>query len=194
MAQTQPAANLGAHEVMEIHEVLSSAITSINTFQLYRPHVQDPQLAAILDNQMRFAVQEYDNMVAFLSHRGAGHAVPYRPVHRNLTPMYGLRSPAPATPNASAAAINDRDVAAAVLGCHKASASLRMHAALECADSELRRLLIQGATNCAEQAYEVFQWMNQKGYYQVPTLQVNTTQTLTALYQPAPPGLHTGVQ
>lgn len=194
MAQTQPAAHLGAHEVMEIHEVLSNTINCINTFQLYRPHVQDQQLATILDNQLRFAVQEYDNMVAVLNHRGAGQAVPYRPVNRSLTPMYGLRNPAPASPNASANAIDDRDVASAVLGCHKASATLRMHAALECADPELRRMLMQGANNCAEQAYEVFQWMNQKGYYQVPTLQVNTTQTMTTMYQPAPPGLHTGVQ
>ena len=29
-------ANLGAHEVMEIHEVLTGAVDTINQFQLYR--------------------------------------------------------------------------------------------------------------------------------------------------------------
>jgi hypothetical protein len=60
-----------------------------------------------------------------------------------------------------------------------------MQAAVECADPELRRMLVKGATNCSEQAYELFQLMNQKGWYQVPTLQPNTTQTMTSMYQPA---------
>ena len=37
-------ANLGAHEVMELHEVLCDAINGINQFELYRPHIQDQQL------------------------------------------------------------------------------------------------------------------------------------------------------
>ena len=38
------AANFGAHEVMEIHEILSDTITSINTVQLYNEHCKDSQL------------------------------------------------------------------------------------------------------------------------------------------------------
>ena len=40
-------AQFGAHEVMEVHEVLSSAINAINQCQLYRPHVQDQHLASM---------------------------------------------------------------------------------------------------------------------------------------------------
>ena len=35
------AAHLGAHETMEVHEVLTSAINGINHFQLYRSFVKD---------------------------------------------------------------------------------------------------------------------------------------------------------
>lgn len=36
---------------------------------------------------------------------------------------------------------------------------------------------MQGANNCAEQAYEVWQYMNAQGYYHVPTMKEMTTQT-----------------
>ena len=43
----------------------------------------------------------------------------------------------------------------------------------------------QGAINCAEQAYEIWQYMNEQGYYQVPTMKDVTTQTMSNIYQPA---------
>ena len=78
--------------------------------------------------------------------------------------------------------MDDRDVASGMLGCHKASATMRMHAALECADPQLRRMMQQGAINCSEQAYEVWQYMNDKGYYQVPTMKQMTTDTVIQSY------------
>jgi spore coat protein CotF len=59
---------------------------------------------------------------------------------------------------------------------------MRMMASLECADPNLRRMIQQGAMNCSEQAYEVWQYMNQKGYYQVPTMKDMTTQTMIQSY------------
>jgi spore coat protein CotF len=88
-------------------------------------------------------------------------------------------------PNASMNQMNDQDVASGMLGCAKASATMRMHAALECPDPELRNLLVQGAKNCADQAYETWQFMNGMGYYQVPTLQDMTAKTMMNHYQPA---------
>lgn len=180
-------AKLGAHEVMEIHEVLTDTIDGINQFQLYRPHVKDQQLGAILDHQLQFMEQEYNEMINVLRNKGQGQLFSYRTAKQTgaTQPTYGLRQPAPETPNVSAQEMDDRDVASGMLGCSKASAGLRMHAALECADPQIRQMMIQGATSCAEQAYETFQYMNQKGFYQVPTMQSNTTNTMMNLYQPA---------
>lgn len=74
--------------------------------------------------------------------------------------------------------MGDRDVASGMLGCHKSSATLKMMTSLECAAPELRRLIQRNALNSAEQAYEVWNYMNQKGFYQVPTMKEMTTRTM----------------
>ncbi len=178
------AARFGAHEIMEIHEVLTDTIDGINQFQLYRPHVKDQQLQAILDNQVQFMMKEYNDMVQAVNQQGAGEAVPYREA-RNISPVYGLSSPQTQSPNTSAEQMDDRDVASGMLGCQKASASLRMRACLECADPKLRRMIQQSAINAAEQAYEIWQFMNQRGLYQVPTMKEATTSTMINTYSAA---------
>lgn len=184
----------GAHEMMELHEVLTDTIDGINQFQLYRPHVQDQELLNILENQTRFMSQEYTTLVSMVSSQGMQGSVPQRSSMSqqgfsssmsSFSPTYGLRNPAAETPNTSARMMDDRDVASCMLGFHKASANCRMHAALEIADPHIRNTIVQGAASCADQAYELFQFMNQKGYYQVPTLEQQTTQTMSGMYQPS---------
>jgi len=178
------AAQYGAHEMMEMHEVLTDTIDGINQFLLYRPHVQDTQLLSILDNQLQFMTQEYNNMVQMMNQQGRSEAVPYRAPLKTAAPIYGLREPATQVPNQSMNQMDDRDVASGMLGCHKASACMRMTAALECANPYVRRMIQQGAINCSEQAYQVWQYMNHKGYYQVPTMKDITTNTMMNSYIP----------
>lgn len=177
-------AQYGAHEVMEIHEVLTDTINGINQFQLYSPYVKDQQLRQILDRQVQFMVQEYNNLIQVVNQRGMSQATPYR-TPMTTVPAYGLNNPTPQAPNSSMNQMNDRDVASGMLGCHKSSAIMRTMASLECADSELRHMIQQGANNCAEKAYEVWQFMNQQGYYQVPTMKETTTNTMLNAYTPA---------
>jgi len=171
------AAELGAHEMMEIHEVLTDTIDGINQFQLYQPHIKDPKLSTIVQKQINFMVQEYNNMVQTIDQQSRGEAIPYRSI-KNAAPAYGLKNPSPNAPNTSLNEMDDRDVSSGMLGCHKASACLRMKASLELADPTLRRMLQQGAINCSEQAFEVWHYMNQNGYYQVPTMKQITTDTM----------------
>ena len=179
------AANLGAHEVMEIHEVLNGTVDAINQLQLLRPRVRDQRLAQILDHQLQFAVTGYNSLVDLLHRQGAGQAAPYRAVKNAIQPTYGLDHPGTVSPNTSPDQLDDRDIASIVLGLHKASAAKKIFAALECANPDIRRAMQQGAINCAEQAYEVWQYMNEQGFYQVPTLKEVTTQTMSNIYQPA---------
>ena len=174
-------AQFGAHEVMEMHEVLTSAIDGINQLQLYRPHAKDPQLRQIIDNHMQFMMNEYNGMVQALNQRGMAQAVPYR-APGNFSPTYGLDNPAPQTPNANMNQLDDRDVSSGMLGCCKASTMFKTMAALECADPGLRRMLQQGAVNCSEMGYEIWQYMNQRGFYQVPTMKEMTTNTVINSY------------
>ncbi len=173
---------LGAHEIMEAHEVLTDIIDGINQFTLYRPHIRDQQLQQILDKQVNYMEQEYQNMVTLLSQQRGVSVEPYQS-RINASIKYGLRNPSPVTPHESARQLNDRDVASGMLGCAKASAVLRMAAGLECADPQLRRMVIQGAVSSAEMAYETFSYMNQRGMYQVPTMPMRTESNFLGTYQ-----------
>lgn len=176
------AANLGAHEVMEIHEIMNMAIDGINQFQMLMPLIRDSQLRNICNNQLSFMTQSYNTLLQMLSRQGAETAPPYRSPRANM-PVYGLDQPAQVAPNAHPDQLDDRDISSMMLGHHKAGASMKMHAALECADPTIRRFMQQAAVNCAEQAYEVWQYMNQQGYYQVPTMKQMTTDTMLRTYQ-----------
>lgn len=180
----QNVADWGAHEILMTHEVLTDCIDGINQFELYRPHVRDQRLLNILDNQINHSFNGYNKLVNYLHQRGASQAVPYR-VPQSRRPQYGLRNPSPETPNLDMDQMNDRDVASGMLGCAKASASLATIAALECSDATLRNMLTNCAVSNINMAYETFQYLNEKGYYQVPTMQNNTTQTIIDTYQPA---------
>lgn len=179
-------AQYGAHEVMEAHEVLTDTIDGINQFELYRPHAQDSQLTAMIDRQIQFMTTEYNNLINAIQQHGigmAGGGSAYR-APKMVTPTYGLNNPTPQVPNMSVNQMNDHDVSSGMLGCHKSTSSFRMMATQEMANPQLRRMVQQGAVNSSEMAYELFQYMNQKGFYQVPTLKDMTTNTMINTYQP----------
>ncbi len=178
----QQAARFGATELMMVHEILTDTIDGINQFELYRQHVKDQQLMQILDNQVNHMFNGYNKLVNYLHNQGAGSIVPYRTA-RSASVKYGLRQPSTVQPNTSINEMDDRDVASGMMGCHKATACLRLRGTLECADPTLRGMLSNCAISSVNMAYEVFLWMNQKGMYQVPTLAQQTTQTMMGVYQ-----------
>ena len=176
-------ANFGAHECLESHEILTDTINGINQFELYRPHVKDQQLGQILDRQINFMIQEYNSLVNYLHNSGRNTGSPYRG-QSNFSPKLGLRNPSPENPNTNINQLNDRDIASGMLGCAKSSAIFATIASLECTDPNLRNLMKNCIISKVDMAYEIFQYMNQMGFYQVPTMQDNTTQTMINTYQP----------
>ncbi|NLM98058.1 MAG: spore coat protein [Halanaerobiaceae bacterium] len=177
-------ADFGAHETLEAHEILTDAVNSINQFELYRPHVRDQQLANIIDNQLEFMIQGYNGLVNYLQRTGKAQNISYK-TNKSFAPKYGLRNPSPERPDTDYGQLNDRDIASGMLGCAKSSAIFATLASLECADPELRNMMKNCIINKIDMAYEVFQYMNERGYYQLPTMQDNTTNTLLNCYQPA---------
>ncbi len=177
--------NIGAHEIMECHEVLSCMINGINQFQLLQPYCQDQNLRNILQNQLSFMTNEYNSFVNTLQQKGTSGQLQSVGTNRNTTPMYGIKmNGVPEAPNASINQLSDRDIAALMLGTHKSGAVMKMHASLEITDSQMREMMLQGAKNCADQAFETWSYMNQKGYYQVPTFDQTTTRAMINSYQP----------
>ncbi|WP_180953550.1 spore coat protein [Bacillus sp. T33-2] len=161
---------LGAHEVLELHEVIEYSINALHQFHLYQPHVQEEELWNSLNRQIEFMVKEYDFLISLADAPSANKNDTVYDFSLEADPIYGMDNPQQTFPKASSGRITDRDIASGMLNCHKAGASLKLRASLECANPTLRSALLQGVKNSADMAYEVFQYMNMRGYYQVPIL------------------------
>jgi len=224
---------LGAHEVMELHEVLNDAIHGLNTMHLYRPYARDPQLQTMMDNHIQQCMMEYNNLVQMAQQFGASQAMssggqkmmqrmnqtrrmgqsgmttsmgslnqmntmnqtssmstmnqagqtsPSSQANPSYQPTYGLHNPQTQAPAESSDQIDDADVTLCIVNCHKQSAALKMKAALEMANPQLRQMVQTGANKSADMAYQGFQYANQRGYYQVPTLKDTTMNTYMQSY------------
>ncbi|MFY0543667.1 spore coat protein [Brevibacillus sp. H7] len=180
--QTYP---YGAHEVLELHEVLNAAIDACNTLQLFGSYVHDLELKQMLTAQLQFMQNEYNSMVHLVQGVGIGAAVPYR-ANVQLTPS-AVAKPLQTQPHSNAGQMDDRDVASVMLGLHKSGAKLKMSAALEAANPQIRNVLLQSAINCANQAYEVWGFMQRRGYYPLATLHEADNAQLLRGYQPIHP-------
>lgn len=176
----------GAHEVMEVSEILGEKVNMINHMALYEQEAQNEQLRSMIRRQMDTAIQTYDQMVAYTHDFSArqGMQPPYAQPDANMERIkYGLRHPQPVAPQRSGR-FNDEMICTALLTMHKASATCHIQRGLGVTDPTLRQMFVNGAITCYNQAYEVFLMMNQQGTYQVPTLHDHTAKTMLHAYQP----------
>lgn len=183
----------GAHETMEVHEILNEKINLINHLALYVEQAQSGQVRQLIDRHLQNVAGMYDQLVAYthnysaagsMSAMGAGNQGSMRMNQTSYQDIqYGLRQPAQVSPQMQGR-FNDKQILCAMLSAHKASARLHMSASLECADPNVRQMLIQGALACADAAYETFLIMNELGQYQVPTMNDHTAKTFLHTYQP----------
>jgi spore coat protein CotF len=174
----------GAAESIFAHEILTEKICMLDHFSLYAEQCQDLALKQMIMHHMQTAMGSYNEMVSYThDYRGT----PSRMAPMNASPeavQYGLNNPQPVSPTMQGNRMNDMQIATAVLLSHKNSAKNHMAAALECADPNVRQMMMNGSVTCCNQAYETFMYMNQRGVYQVPTLNDHTAKTFLHHYQP----------
>ncbi|HZG87165.1 spore coat protein [Paenibacillus sp.] len=176
----------GAHEVMEVSELLTEKMNLINHLAMYEQEAQDEQLRSTIRRHLDAAVQMYDLMVAYTHDYSArnGMQPPYPQPDANLERLrYGLRNPQPMAPQRTGR-FNDMMIQTALLTMHKASAISHTQRGLEITDPNLRQMVLNGAITCYNQAYETFLLMNQQGTYQVPTIHDHTAKTMLHSYMP----------
>ncbi|KGR80030.1 spore coat protein [Ureibacillus manganicus] len=175
--------NHGAHEVLDVHEVLSGAIGALNAFIFYRPHVQDQELLNILDRQYAFMLDEY-NITAECFKTGQDPSHPTRTYKMQMgnDSKYGLTPGQPKKPMQSANEINDSIISGALLSCHKMLTTGKANAALESTNPVVRRVLQDSIPNCIEMAYELSLYQNKNGYYQIPQLSQADMQAMLNMY------------
>ncbi|UFJ39223.1 spore coat protein [Brevibacillus humidisoli] len=174
----------GAHEVIELHEVLAASVDALNLFRVYLSYVQDPELEQIVSHQLSFMTDEYNSLIHLIHGRGMPAASSYKKVAAPGQQAGMQGGEQVERPNRAFELIDDRDVVSTLLGTHKAGAKLRMDAALECADAQIRSALLQAANNCAMQAFETWGYMNRRGFYELSTLQPTASAHVLGRYQP----------
>jgi len=70
-------------------------------------------------------------------------------------------------------AINDKVISEGALLFHKCSADNNTRAALESSEPHIRGALTNMARNCIEMSYELYNYMSQRGWYQLPATPQN---------------------
>ncbi|UOF91327.1 spore coat protein [Fodinisporobacter ferrooxydans] len=186
----------GAHESMETHEMLEAKICMIDHFSFYASQCQDETLRNLIQNHLQRVMQSYNQLLTYTHSYQVAKPMMNQQAS-NVSPnqiQYGLRSPQQVAPQTNVQYFNDRQIAGAILSAHKNSSKNHMAAALECADPNVRQMMMNGAVECCNMAYETFLYMNQKGYYQVPTLDSHTAKTMLHHYQPMNAMPHAGNQ
>lgn len=173
--------NYAIHEISAMQDAISVTMGTIHTAQISLPHIQDKTLKQIVEKQLQFLQEEYNQLVGLLNQQSTGLGQSYK-APANFQPTYGLTATAPKKPNQSAKEITDEQLSAILLGTIKSSAITKFQASIEASDANWRNGLIQCATSCSEMSYELWQYMNQNGYYQLPTLQQETQQTIVQSY------------
>lgn len=163
--------NHGGHEVLDMHETLSTIVGGLNQCVIFRDQIQDTELRDILDRQYKFSLDEYNILVeCFKTGRDPSHPTGHYEMTENNKFTYGVKAGQPTKPITQASEINDEIISGYLLGMHKEMAKSKADTALETTNPVVRRVLADSIPNCIEMAYEVSIYQNKKGYYQVPQL------------------------
>src|SRR5690625_3463229 len=175
----------GGHELIEADESIGAIVGGLEHFVLYEQHVQDQELANIMQRQKAFLTQVYNTVLDTLK-SGKDPAVKTQTylMEENNDTTYGMKPSSPKTPIQSVNELNDECISNFILGHLKAIASSFTLVALEATNPVLRRIFADSIPNIIEMAYEVYLYQNKHQYYQVAQLQQQDMQTIINSYAP----------
>ncbi|MFZ5596773.1 MAG: spore coat protein [Bacillota bacterium] len=179
----------GMREAVEMYDILGDTACVIDHFSDYISHCQDPALRQILEKQQRHMLEEYNQKMNAVQSHGIDVAGIQR-VQSEALPQQGMAAGVPGVQGntqfgmqqavagqsqyqAGRRAMNDRTIARGALLFHKCGANRATAAALESAEPHLRNLMAASARTCMDMAYEIFNYMVQRGFYQTPEVPVN---------------------
>ncbi|MBP1153812.1 MULTISPECIES: spore coat protein [unclassified Paenibacillus] len=175
-----------AHEFLETQEAVRTKAAHLELYGVLFSMAQDTHLKDILFNQQRRMLDGYNFGVQLLQGRGMNMMPPHTPELRIYErPQTGLQQPAIPAPNPNASQLSDFSIATIALNMHKTGSAISMLWACECVDPQIRQYHATSSNICQEMAWEMFQYMNYKGYYQAPQLADHTMRTMIEAVQPS---------
>jgi spore coat protein CotF len=173
----------GAHEFLETQELVRKLTGDIEFHAVCSEMTEDQELRSILNRHIQGMDHTYHQAINALQSKGINFNNINYGMHYHNEPNVGLHNPTMYPPNRNAQRLSDMTIATIILNTHKAGSIFGMQWANECVEPQLRQLHITSAVNCNAMAFEIWQFMNRKGFYQVPQLAANAMQTMNEAFR-----------
>lgn len=174
---------LAIHEACELNELLMSCTNSINSMGMFMNQCQDAQLKSIIQKHMAAHIQDYNMKVEWATKDSSRQQLNVPTMPAKVPGALG-QQPRGATPDPNTTAFDDRAIATSYLLTLKRSGRDYAWAAFECNDPQLRAFLEDAFTMCSHHAFEVSQFMMEKGWYPSEQAPSAYLQKLGQTYQP----------
>ncbi|KAF1086251.1 Coat F domain protein [Sporotomaculum syntrophicum] len=136
-----------------------STSTSASATAPYGSQWSAPQYSTGQASTMTYTMQQG------IGSHGMGATMPTQAESQLSMPM-GMQT---GSQSNSSGILNDRSIAEGALHFHKYGADTVTKAALECSEPHIRTALANMARNCIEMSYEIYNYMSQRGWYQLPS-------------------------
>jgi len=153
-------------ELHHLTELSMSCVNSITNMALFQHSVTDEKLRNLLTTHFPLHIQDYNMKVKFLREaNGPQEKLNVSPLNKMLADFTQGATPVPVTPRTQVMQLNDREIATAYLLTLKRAGREYACGAMEASNPELREFLKDAFTMACNHAYDVFQWMADKGFY-----------------------------
>jgi len=180
---------LASHELHDLNELTMSCVNSITNMAYMLDHVTDPEFKAILEEHFPYHVRDYNMKVEFLNAQpGAKKELSRLKLEGDL-PSYvqsAMGQYPPIQPRTSVGDMNDREMATAYLLTLKRAGREYAWAAMEAANPEIRGFLETAFLMSCSHAYDIWQYMVRKGYYQLEQANQQMVSKVGSMYQVVP--------
>lgn len=154
-------------ELHNLSELILSCVNSITNMAMFKNHVSDSELKAMIEEHFPIHVQDYNMKVKFVKESTAPAEKLNVPELKKILQDF-TQAPVPTvpiTPRTEVQQFDDREMATAYLLTLKRAGREYAWSAMEASNPELREFLKDAFTMSCNHAYEVWQWMVKKGFY-----------------------------
>jgi spore coat protein CotF len=180
---------LAAHELHDLNELTMSCVNSITNMAYMLEHVQDPKFKSILERHFPLHIRDYNMKVEFLNAMdGAKRELSLLKEDGNLQDFTnGMKSLyTPVQPRTMVEDMNDREMATAYLLTLKRAGREYAWSAMEMANPEIRSFCQTAFMMSCSHAYDMWQYMVEKGYYALEPADTAMISKMGSMYQIVP--------
>jgi spore coat protein CotF len=175
---------LASHEVHQLSELTLSCVNSITNMALFLSCVKDAQLKSLIEKHFPFHIKDYNTKVEYLTRAdGAKTGLPI-PEFTKILDCYTKSpvQPQPVTPRIKVEQLEDREIATGYMLTLKRAGREYAWAAMEMSNPEIRCFCENAFVMASHHAFDIWQWMVQKGYYPLDEAPQNELSMIGGMY------------